>query len=55
VILDADRDFLFAVKDNHLALYEAVQTSFQEVAAQPPTWKPKKKTGRDPHQQALDH
>jgi DDE_Tnp_1-associated/Transposase DDE domain len=35
-ILDADRDFLVAVKDNQPALLEAIQTSFQEVAAQPP-------------------
>jgi hypothetical protein len=36
VILEADRDFLFAVKDNQPALLEAIQTSFQEVATQPP-------------------
>jgi hypothetical protein len=36
VILDANRDFLFAVKDNQPTLLEAVQTSFQEVATQPP-------------------
>jgi hypothetical protein len=36
VILDTDRDFLFAVKDNQPALLEAIQTSFQEAATQPP-------------------
>jgi DDE_Tnp_1-associated len=36
VILEARRDFLFAVKDNQPALLEAVQASFQEVATQPP-------------------
>jgi DDE_Tnp_1-associated len=36
VILEANRDFLFAVKDNQPSLLEAVQTSFQEVATQPP-------------------
>ena len=35
-ILEADRDFLFAVKDNQPNLIEAVQASFAEVAARPP-------------------
>jgi hypothetical protein len=42
-ILDADRDFLFAVKDNQPSLLEAVQTSFQEVATQPPDVETKEK------------
>jgi DDE_Tnp_1-associated len=42
-ILDADRDFLFAVKDNQPTLLEAIQTSFQEVAAQPPDVETKEK------------
>lgn len=43
VILAADRDFLFAVKDNQPALLEAIQTSFQEVAEQPPDVESKEK------------
>lgn len=35
-ILEADRDFLFAVKDNQPHLHEAVQTSFQGAAETPP-------------------
>jgi hypothetical protein len=35
-ILAADRDFLFAVKDNQPDLLEAVQTSFQDVVGRPP-------------------
>jgi hypothetical protein len=45
VILEADRDFLFAVKDNQPALLEAIQASFQEVAKQPPDVQSKEKKG----------
>ncbi len=50
VILEADRDFLFAVKDNQPDLVEAVRASC--AAAQCPTWKLGRKRGRDPHPQA---
>jgi hypothetical protein len=36
VILDADRDFLFAVKDNQPGLHEAVQASFRDAVERPP-------------------
>src|SRR3954454_2763647 len=36
VLLEADRDFLFAVKDNQPDLLEARRTSFQTAAAEPP-------------------
>ena len=36
VILEADRDFLFAVKDNQPDLHEAVQASFRDAAERPP-------------------
>jgi hypothetical protein len=36
VILAADRDFLFAVKDNQPDLHEAVQASFQDATERPP-------------------
>jgi hypothetical protein len=36
VILAADRDFLFAVKDNQPDLHEAVQASFRDAADRPP-------------------
>ena len=52
VILEADRDFLFAVKDNQPDLVEAVRASF--AAAQCPDVKTRRKRGRDPHPQALD-
>lgn len=35
-ILEADRDFLFAVKDNQPGLIEAIQASFADAATQPP-------------------
>ena len=44
-ILDSDRNFLFAVKDNQPALLEAIQTSFQEVVAQPADVETKEKKG----------
>ena len=43
VILDANRDFLFTVKDNQPTLLEAVQASFQEVTAHPPDAETKEK------------
>ena len=43
VILDANRDYLFAVKDNQPVLLEAIQTSFDEVATQPPDVETKEK------------
>src|SRR3954465_8266085 len=36
VILEADRDFLFAVKDNQPDLLEAVRASFRDAADRPP-------------------
>jgi hypothetical protein len=36
VILEADRDFLFAVKDNQPDLHEAVRASFHDAADRPP-------------------
>jgi len=42
-ILDADRDFLLAVKDNQPSLLEAIQASFQEVVARPPDVETKEK------------
>lgn len=45
VILDADRDFLFAVKDNQPGLLEAVQASFGAVATQPPDAETRGKKG----------
>ena len=36
VLLDADRDFLFAVKDNQPELLEAILTSFHDAAAREP-------------------
>ena len=45
VILDADRDFLFAVKDNQPDLHEAVRASFREAAARPPDVKTTEKKG----------
>jgi hypothetical protein len=35
-ILQADRDFLFAVKDNQPDLHEAVRASFRDAAERPP-------------------
>jgi predicted transposase YbfD/YdcC len=52
-ILDAGRDFLFAVKDNQPALLEAIQTSFQEVAAQPPDVETKEKKSGEIHTRKL--
>jgi hypothetical protein len=45
VLLDADRDFLFAVKDNQPELLEAIQTSFHDAAAQAPDAKTVEKKG----------
>jgi hypothetical protein len=42
-ILDADRDFLFAVKDNQPSLLEAIQASFEEIVAQSPDVETKEK------------
>jgi hypothetical protein len=53
VLLDADRDFLFAVKDNQPDLHEAVRASFREAAERPPDVKAAEKKGRGPHPQAL--
>ena len=36
VILEADRDFLFGVKDNQPDLLEAIEASFQDAAERPP-------------------
>jgi hypothetical protein len=45
VILEADRDFLFAVKDNQPDLHEAVQVSFREAGERPPDVKTTEKKG----------
>jgi DDE_Tnp_1-associated len=45
VLLDADRDFLFAVKDNQPDLHEAVRASFREAAERPPDVKAAEKKG----------
>jgi hypothetical protein len=45
VILEADRDFLFAVKDNQPDLHEAVQASFQDATAWSPDAKSVEKKG----------
>lgn len=50
VILDADRDFLFAVKDNQPDLLEAVKTSLDAAAAgRPDAETREKKGGRSTH------
>src|SRR3954452_20201976 len=46
-ILEADRDFLFAVKDNQPALLEAVLTSFRAAAGREPDAKSVEKKGRN--------
>jgi hypothetical protein len=45
VILEADRDFLFAVKDNQPDLLEAVRASFDTAATQPPDVETREKKG----------
>jgi len=45
VLLEADRDFLFAVKDNQPELLEAILTSFRDVAAREPDAKTVEKKG----------
>jgi DDE_Tnp_1-associated len=45
VILDADRDFLFAVKDNQPDLHEAVRASFRDAADRPADAKATEKKG----------
>jgi hypothetical protein len=45
VILEADRDFLFAVKDNHPDLLEAVRASFRDAADRAPDAKATEKKG----------
>jgi hypothetical protein len=45
VILEADRDFLFAVKDNQPDLFEAVRASFRDAADRPPDAKATEKKG----------
>ena len=47
VLLEADRDFLFAVKDNQPALLEAVLTSFRDAAAREPDAETVEKKGAD--------
>ena len=55
VILDADCDFLFAVKDNQPDLLEAIQASFAGAAARRPDAQTReKKRRRDPYPEALD-
>jgi hypothetical protein len=45
VLLDAERDFLFAVKDNQPELLEAVKTSFRDAPGQAPDAKTVEKKG----------
>jgi hypothetical protein len=45
VLLEADRDFLFAVKDNQPDLLEAIQTSFHDALEQAPDAKTVEKKG----------
>src|SRR5262249_32163866 len=45
VILEADRDFLFAVKDNQPDLHDAVRASFRAAADRPPDAKAAEKKG----------
>jgi DDE_Tnp_1-associated/Transposase DDE domain len=45
VILEADRHFLFAVKDNQPDLHEAVRASFRDAADRPPDAKTVEKKG----------
>jgi hypothetical protein len=47
VLLEADRDFLFAVKDNQPELLEAILTSFRDAAALAPDAKSVEKKGRN--------
>lgn len=44
-ILEANRDFLFAVKDNQPNLHEAVQASFADAAERPPDARTVEKKG----------
>ena len=45
VLLEADRDFLFAVKDNQPELLEAILTSFRDATAREPDAKSVEKKG----------
>lgn len=45
VLLEADRDFLFAVKDNQPELLEAIKTSFHDAPEQTPDAKTVEKKG----------
>ncbi len=45
VILEADRDFLFVVKDNQPDLLEAIEASFQDAAERPPDAETREKKG----------
>jgi hypothetical protein len=45
VLLEADRDFLFAVKDNQPELLEAILTSFRDAAVREPDAKSVEKKG----------
>jgi DDE_Tnp_1-associated/Transposase DDE domain len=45
VLLEANRHFLFAVKDNQPDLHEAVQASFRDAATRPPDAKAVEKKG----------
>jgi hypothetical protein len=54
VILEANRDFLFTVKDNQPDLLEAIQTSLGDVAGRAPDKETRNKKRRAPRPQALD-
>lgn len=45
VLLEADRDFLFVVKDNQPDLLEAIEASFQDAAERPPDAQTREKKG----------
>jgi hypothetical protein len=45
VILEADRDFLFVVKDNQPELREAIEVSFRDAAERPPDAETREKKG----------
>ena len=54
LILEADRDFLFVLKDNQPDVLDAVTLRFAEAAATAPDAKTVEKGGADPYTKALD-
>ena len=55
VILEADRDFLFALKENQPALLEAILTSFHDAEQHEPDAESVEKKKRSAHPTTLDH